>query len=629
MKWFLILLLWVLSSCNFSLNRSRQYSIVSPDEISNIPSDDFFYVNIKSAYYTGARGSVDPLDFMMYAMDEGPGTDCKIPISEESATEDLYCMFEISEGDLWFHEINLEYNVPPGMCSYLAFMPHWHYNQPTGYGPSTVYECDIRTGTSENGDPVTEKRYSLTPPGNNKTCNGGVKKEIKDLCYRYDRSNEEKTGLANCCIGTYSLIGEQSNSGEWSGDVEKCIGGLARTNWTVFDKNGFPGILIEQSGSEGLNKEYKLYPLVDKIEPNQRFSLPTANFFKAIEDDKETEDFPAFYNSINPKQGQPFITWACLDQYKEVKHAIKFIIREWNTQEEFIRFKETQGGSGDPDITGSEGSECDYYENNILNFGQCDDLIDIDAFESEKGVCNTACSAFNGACEPACETHKTACNTNCTAKKTSCLTGCGTADEPTCDTDCDEVKSTCDKGCTADKDTCYSGCETDCYNTSKEACAKPKEICYESCRIHKEYRDIHCFKREKCKENSEKKYKKCTDSCDYNENRCLTKFSSPDRLVSPGACIRTCKTACDSNRNTCNRDCTEVQDTCGEECNQAIQDAQDAQDKEQEECESDCNTKKNTCDNDCTNNKRTCEQDCSDDKERCNIVCDYPRITYK
>ena len=142
----------------FANNRSKQYSIVSPeDEISNIPTDDFFFINIKSAYYTGKQGSFDPLDFMLYAMDEGPGTDCKISVNEESATEDLYCMLEVSEGDLWYHEITLKYNVPPGMCSYLAFMPHWHYNQPTGPGALKVYECDIPTGTSESGEITTEK----------------------------------------------------------------------------------------------------------------------------------------------------------------------------------------------------------------------------------------------------------------------------------------------------------------------------------------------------------------------------------------------------------------------------------------------------------------------------------------
>ena len=221
MKWLFILFTFILffSNCDLSflgLNTSRQYSIISPeDSISNIPTGDFFYLNIKSAYYTGAQGSFDPLDFLIYAMDEGPGTDCKISVNEESATEDLYCMFEISEGDLWFHEINLEYNVPPGMCSYLAFMPHWHYNQPTGRpeDPSEVYECYARTRTSESGELTKEKKHSLSPPiGIEKICNPEkpYKEKAEDLC-PYNRSSEKDSGLANCCYGSYRLIGEKEN----------------------------------------------------------------------------------------------------------------------------------------------------------------------------------------------------------------------------------------------------------------------------------------------------------------------------------------------------------------------------------------------------------------------------------
>ena len=63
-------------------------------------------------------------------------------------------------------------------------------------------------------------------------------------------------------------------------------------------------------------------------------------------------------------EGHPFITWSCLDKAKEVKHRIHLLIREWNTQEEFNRFKESNGSRGDSDIVGLEGSGCDYYESN-------------------------------------------------------------------------------------------------------------------------------------------------------------------------------------------------------------------------------------------------------------------------
>ena len=144
-----------------------------------------------------------------------------------------------------------------------------------------------------------------------------------------------------------------------------------------FNDFGYPVTIVE-SGIEGVNKEYTLNPLIETTK--SRYSLPTANFFKAIEDEKTAQP-PVFYDSPNNPdkiKGHPFLTWSCLDPAREVKHRIHLLIREWNTKEEFTRFKESEGGSGDPDIGGAEGSECEYYEKDKAIFGDCNDLYDSD-----------------------------------------------------------------------------------------------------------------------------------------------------------------------------------------------------------------------------------------------------------
>ena len=480
------IVLLAFASCdlsNLGLNRSRQYSIVSPeDDIANIPTEDFFYVNIKSAYYTGGQGSFDPLDFMLYAMDEGPGTDCKISVNEEAGTEDLYCMLDVAEGDLWYHEINLEYNIPPGMCKYLGFTPHWHYNQEVGEGPLAVikttstsggettttyspcvqanieinHECqrrareiagDIDTdwndadnawgssgipadyscgnaptthcidtkGTPATDDddevqytdgtnPVAEAsatyQYRCEKVINTGSCSRGKhhsgKEEVEEVCY-YNKSHIE--GKGNCCLGVYTVWNAEDGSSEeereWDGDVQNCIGGLGRLNWTYFNNSGFPVTLVKETGSRGLNEDYKLDPLIQKIQT--RVSFPIANYFEGVEDKagEDGENFPDFYKNANscgetPSgakipcfTGHPYLTWTCLDGNQEVLHQINFIIREWNSQEEFARFKESSGGRGDPDIAGEEGSECENYspEENFQAqrvFSHCNDILDAD-----------------------------------------------------------------------------------------------------------------------------------------------------------------------------------------------------------------------------------------------------------
>ena len=67
-------------------------------------------------------------------------------------------MFDVQEGDLFLHEIEFEYNVPAGMCDYLSFYTHWHYNQKSGIGPTKVFENECFSGErvskwcEKNGD---------------------------------------------------------------------------------------------------------------------------------------------------------------------------------------------------------------------------------------------------------------------------------------------------------------------------------------------------------------------------------------------------------------------------------------------------------------------------------------------
>ena len=528
MKWlflfcgFFIFFISVFSSCDLSMfanNRSRQYSIVSPeDEISQIPTSDFFFINLKSAYYTGAQGSFNPLDFMLYAMDDGPGTQCKISVDEESSTEDLYCMLDVMEGDLWYHEIELEYNVPPGMCSYLGFLPHWHFNYEVGYGPPYVAQERTSRVDDNNNTVLTYVGCDRKPEpdaGNSScshsacttqahcedashicnsscshsacttqahcedashicnnfcshsacttqahcedashACNNGngagtwtatagtwtatagtwtevqtisickgtkigsaeTEAEIKEICPYFKKSGDKDI---NCCLGGYTLFkdGKAGKRESWGDDEDKigedCIGGVARigklegfSNQTLFDKNsGLPVMLVRESGREGVQDKYTLPPLISHLGRGQGYSFPLANFFKAIEDDKENPTLPDFYIAIYT--GHPFITWSCLDNAKEVKHRIHLLIREWNTQEEFNRFKESQGSRGDPDTEGREGSGCDYYESTQAVFGACNDLDDADDFENRDLY---LCSNRNCTNKTNCEDEDHSCN---------------------------------------------------------------------------------------------------------------------------------------------------------------------------------------------------------------------------
>ena len=466
---------YMLSSCSgvFSNYTPLFSSLPDTDGSPTIPSDKFFYVKISDATFRGSHG-YNLLDYLMYERENGPGYDCKISKDERSSTEDLYCMFEVLEGDLYYHQIEFEYNVPRGMCEYLSFQTHWHYNRPSGYGPETVYsvstkrpsslsrkycpspapqagglcsselysDCEDSSGDGEeSGTPVTcyghiEGKFCLSEQVQIRWCpddpdavgicdrtdckdNKETENLKKGICVTLENSNKCKENVndlcgdyydseegVNCCLGEYTLVNgtdfSEKKDTPWGGTgLKKCIGGLGRTSWSIYTKNGLPDEDLKMVTS-GYFGHYEVPPLKDSLEVfvknkeihrDKKNSLVIANYFEGIED---KTDLPKFYKSdpdhdstsaLTPldRDGHPYITWSCEDSSREVKHRIHLIIREWNTREEFEEFKTTAGSDGDPDIGDNEGNECEYYESEdkyLKDDGRCNDMVDVDDWTS-------------------------------------------------------------------------------------------------------------------------------------------------------------------------------------------------------------------------------------------------------
>ena len=434
LKWFyaIALSLWFFVSCDpLSILGSGRlfapYSLTPTEGLStsHIPNEKFFYVNLHAAYYTGA--GYDPLDAIIYAMEDGPGTDCKIPVEKDS-TEDLYCTMDAMEGDLWYHNIELEYNVPESMCDYLKFDVSWHFNQTIGQGPQTVYQCsNYQVGVDADGNPQLETRYCLgrcrtatRGEGDNSqivtigcgdgttTSYGSPKEQAQDFCDRLDKSQNE---LANCCMGDYNLISVTENTvsstteAKWGGNLQNCIGGLGRISWNEFNSDGFPLGIVTPTLKDGYKNFYNIPALIEIYGSNKQPSLGLPSFISAnYWTDVENKDFtssnvPKFYRAPTNTQlptglglrsinvsGYPYLSWTCLDKAREIKHRIHLVIREWNTQEEYNSYKETRGSRGDPDVVGTEGSSCDYYEadEQLLRDTNCNDLMDADDWNKEE-----------------------------------------------------------------------------------------------------------------------------------------------------------------------------------------------------------------------------------------------------
>ena len=63
-------------------------------------------------------------------------TSCKILSTE--ALQDVRCLVEVPEFDLYFHGLSLQYNFPTAKCAYAEVQPFFYYARPPGLGPSAI-----------------------------------------------------------------------------------------------------------------------------------------------------------------------------------------------------------------------------------------------------------------------------------------------------------------------------------------------------------------------------------------------------------------------------------------------------------------------------------------------------------
>ena len=392
---------------------------------------DRLYINFNRGHYE-SNGETAPL-FQLSSMDELQNlVNCGIDKGSESA-EDTYCILDLNEADIAASQggvdrveggIPLEINIPPEMCEFTTWMIPWHWNQPSGYGPANIHECTVtppESDSDEEGSGGETKTYTSI------SANGGGPwilntEDAVGLCergaYAYDRSDDE--GLANCCFGTASkatreCVGTDStccsqvarneiNLGaeeeEWGGDARNCIGGPARgSDWGSFvareDIGEIPTTQITATWQSGMRDNFSIGPAFsDYISSNS--VLPVVNYFDGVEDLLFTngvrgcDNCPSlFFADVNKRStgkdrliptGYPYYTLSCLDSNFEVLHRVHLVVREWNTLEEFLTFQDTEGRSGDPDVTGTEGSDCLYYEadEQLESSTRCNDFWDID-----------------------------------------------------------------------------------------------------------------------------------------------------------------------------------------------------------------------------------------------------------
>lgn len=319
----------------------------------------------------------------------------KCEIAAGNQGKSIECVIDVPELDIFFNDITIQYNIPSSMCEYSTFMPPWHYNWPVGSGPSLV-----EIAITKNADGIETGRTCTYDGVLATACNGleAYHSEDKNTC-KYDHTFSDGP---NCCFGTYveqvtttmsAVVTTTSTLKEWGGDLKACLGGPVATSWDKFSRSGYPAFEMNYINNEGLNKIYQMKSMISTT--GGYASVQMANYFKPYSatattnhrhtgyvQTSVTSDLPYMVNPIDDlngssiSKGNPYFILDCRDRNDEVVNRIRMYIREWNTKTEFTKYGTTSGAQGDPDLTGVEGTDCDYFGSEEY----CNDMSDMDNF---------------------------------------------------------------------------------------------------------------------------------------------------------------------------------------------------------------------------------------------------------
>ncbi|MBN8538531.1 MAG: hypothetical protein J0M15_15885 [Deltaproteobacteria bacterium] len=374
------LLFFLISSCGSD-------SAKTPIETSNsstlnptkgVTQEESFYVRLyddgKYPYYMSQKNNYDK----------------KCEITLGASSQNVECILDINELDLYFNGVKFQYNIPSSMCSYMSYTPYWYYNWEPGYGPSAV---SISKSLDVSGNLLS---LSCVIDGV-ATCNGTEAS--------YDATNDKLTCVydhtnasgPNCCLGSYTktvvttvAAGAPVTSygkANWGGEIKGCLGGQGKTNWSLYTKSGYPASEIFYTVGTGKNDVYEVTAPIQSSNAGSNFGI--ANYFTSGKHNHNgyssgSSTYPYQIDPIDDRNGtalrsgSPYYRWQCLDKDKEVIHQIIVSVREWNTYKEFLTYGTSKGTSGDPDVVGVEGTGCDYNTQNATE--TCNDFTDWDDY---------------------------------------------------------------------------------------------------------------------------------------------------------------------------------------------------------------------------------------------------------
>lgn len=412
----LCIALFFILGCNGTGNESTFGSIAIPSPAPALPGTSNGLLSDLDYFYVGIDTTKDAIAHVH--SDTDFSTPCGINKSSTSH-EDITCLIEVPEADLYAKTLEMKFNVPANMCRYLVRRPYWFYNYEIGTGPKDV-TIDIYN-TYNGADEIISTVYTCTVdgvvfPGCSSAASELVflSHEPTGVTYRciYDNSN---TNGANCCFGnknvstfiTKDKLGvitttDDTATSEWGGSFSSCIGGPGKTNWELFTDSGIPAWAVSFAKNGITDHQNVTAPLDLGIRSNIHVanyhdgtaSSPVDHTHTGFIDNITTSTLPYYLDPIDDRNGtttnefseklfgsaQDSYEFQCLDEAFEIQHRIRVYVRDWDTYPDYLTFISSEGTTVIPDRS-TDDEPSPTYCNSIPYAGYpCNDFHDTDDF---------------------------------------------------------------------------------------------------------------------------------------------------------------------------------------------------------------------------------------------------------
>lgn len=383
--------------------RSAACSLAMPPA-SVLPGTSNGLMNDAGYFYVGVDTKAGAIAHVHAST--GFATPCGIS-KDSVANEDITCIIEMPEGDIYGKNLEIKYNIPNGeMCRYIETEPYWFYNFEVGKGPASIAMSVDNTVNASGDITATTSSCNFDNLGVGPCSNGDLLVTINPTSHVfkcvYDHSAESGP---NCCMGSISLTKTTTRNGaspitirqfgDWGGNYTKCIGGPGRTNWPTYYSDGTPARIINFIDAAGLKNTQvvtapsklakPLSPLTSSIHVASYYGDSATHTHTGFVNVLTTSSAPYFMDPIDDRSGtligpaHPSFEFQCLDAAFEVKHRIRAYVREWDTMPDFLAYVASSGTVVVPDRgnTSEPGTNCV----GVVGLGNmCNDSWDIDDF---------------------------------------------------------------------------------------------------------------------------------------------------------------------------------------------------------------------------------------------------------